>query len=227
MVAMTWLEQVKFDEKGLVPVIAQEATTGEVLMLAYANREAIEHTLSSGEAHYWSRSRGSLWRKGESSGNEQKVVELRLDCDGDTVLYRVRQSGPACHTMARSCSFRIESDGEVLEDGDSPGHVLDRVAAVVADRHDHPKEGSYTNYLFHAGLDKVLKKVGEESTEVVIAAKNDGDEELRSEIADLLYHLVVLARTRNLSLEAVWNELDERFGRKPRARGSHSERKST
>lgn len=214
---MSWLEDVQFDRNGLVPVIAQEATTGEVLMHAYANREALEHTARSGRAHYWSRSRQALWAKGETSGHVQDVVEIRLDCDGDAVLYRVLQTGPACHTLERSCFFRAESDGE-LEESPVPGDVLARVAAVVADRQENPREGSYTNYLFDAGLDKVLKKVGEEATEVVIAAKNEPTDALGSEIADLLYHLVVLLRVRNMPLAGVWKELDDRFGRSPRPR---------
>lgn len=219
---MSWLDRVNFDDNGLVPVVAQEATTGEVLMLAYANREALEHTVQSGRAHYWSRSRQSLWQKGETSGNVQEITEVRLDCDGDAILYRVYQTGPACHTGEAGCFYRAESGGNLVE-GRSAAHVLGRVDAVVAERKDAPKEGSYTNYLFDSGIDKILKKVGEEATEVVIAAKNGRHEELRSELSDLLYHLVVLARARNLPLEEVWKELDERFGRTPRPRTQRAE----
>lgn len=222
---MSWLDQVNFDGNGLIPVVAQEATTGEVLMLAYANRQALEHTVQSGRAHYWSRSRQSLWQKGETSGNVQEITEVRLDCDGDAVLYRVRQTGPACHTGEPGCFYRAESGGSLVEMR-SAAHVLGRVDAVVAERRQAPQEGSYTNYLFDAGIDKILKKVGEEATEVVIASKNEGEDELRSEIADLLYHLVVLARARNLPLEQVWNELDERFGRTPRPRTPRAESRS-
>ena len=219
---MSWLNQLMFDPDGLIPVVAQEASTGELLMLAYANREALEHTLRSGKAHYWSRSRKALWLKGETSGNVQEVTEVRIDCDGDAVLYRVRQTGPACHTLHHSCFFR-RFDGEELEDDGSPGHILARVDEVVADRMRNPKEGAYTTYLFEQGLDKILKKIGEESTEVVIAAKNGSADELRAETADLIFHLLVLLRARNLPLEEVWKEMDARFGRPPRERRPESD----
>jgi len=212
------MNQIRFDAAGLVPVVTQDARSGEILMLAYASREALEETLRSGYAHYWSRSRRSLWRKGETSGNVQEVVEVRIDCDGDTLLYRVRQSGPACHTGKGSCFYRaLDLDGETELDS-SPGHILDRVDEAIEARRAQPREGSYTNYLFDKGVDKILKKVGEEATEVVVAAKNEDPVELRAEVADLLYHLLVLLRERNLPLGAVWKELDERFGRPPRAR---------
>ena len=198
---MSWIEQVKFDGAGLVPVVAQEADTGEVLMLAYADREALERTAETREAHYHSRSRAELWRKGGTSGNTQAVVDIRVDCDGDAVLYRVRQTGPACHTGARSC---------FAQDGD-PRHILARVEAIVRDRFENRAEGAYTTYLFEQGVDKILKKIGEESTEVVIAAKNTGTAELRAETADLLFHLLVLLRARGLPLSEIWDELDARF----------------
>ena len=222
---MSWLEELRFDRDGLIPVVAQEAATGEVLMLAYATREALEKSLVTGRAHYWSRSRRELWAKGDTSGHVQEVVEVRADCDGDSVLYRVHQSGPACHTGSRSCFFRLVEEG-ALVDAELPGGVLDRVDRVIADRRKSPEEGSYTNYLFDQGLDKILKKVGEEATEVVIAAKNAGEAELGSEIADLLYHLLVLMRERNLPLRGVWKELDRRFGRAPRPRGHRDDRRS-
>jgi phosphoribosyl-AMP cyclohydrolase / phosphoribosyl-ATP pyrophosphohydrolase len=212
---MAWLDEIRFDADGLVPVIAQAAGTGEVLMFAYANREALESTDRTGQAHYWSRSRGTLWRKGETSGHLQEVVDVRVDCDGDAVLYRVRQTGPACHTGQRSCFFRLVREGELAE-AISAGHVLSRVEGIVAERMREPREGSYTSYLFSAGLDKILKKVGEEATEVVIAAKNGAADELRAEAADLVFHLLVLLCARNLPLDEVWNELEGRFGRAPR-----------
>ncbi|HEX6747791.1 MAG TPA: bifunctional phosphoribosyl-AMP cyclohydrolase/phosphoribosyl-ATP diphosphatase HisIE [Longimicrobium sp.] len=212
---MSWLDEVKFDDRGLVPVVAQDARTGEVLMLAWANADALRLTRETGRAHYWSRSRGELWKKGETSGNTQEVDEVRVDCDGDAVLYRVRQAGPACHTGERSCFFRAVADDELRDGGDSR-HVLARVEALVAARDAERPEGSYTTYLFAQGLDKILKKVGEEATETIIAAKNEGTEQLRSESADLLYHLLVLWRAKGLPLDELWDELDRRFGRAPR-----------
>jgi phosphoribosyl-ATP pyrophosphohydrolase/phosphoribosyl-AMP cyclohydrolase len=213
---MSWIDAVKFDERGLVAVVAQDARTGEVLMVAWANAEALRLTLESGRAHYWSRSRGELWKKGETSGNAQEIVDMRLDCDGDAVLYRVRQSGPACHTGARSC-FHRSVEGDDLAEADDARPVLARIEELVAARHAERPAGSYTTYLFAQGVDKILKKVGEEATETIIAAKNDAPDELRAESADLLYHLVVLWRARGLPLDELWGELDRRFGQAPRA----------
>jgi phosphoribosyl-ATP pyrophosphohydrolase/phosphoribosyl-AMP cyclohydrolase len=212
---MSWIDQVKLDDRGLVPVVAQDARTGEVLMLAWANADALRRTAETGRATYWSRSRGELWTKGETSGNAQAVEEVRVDCDGDAVLYRVRQAGPACHTGERSCFFRAV-DGDGLRQGDDPRHVLTRIEETVAAREAERPEGSYTTYLFAQGLDKVLKKVGEEAAETIIAAKNEGTEQLRAESADLVYHLMVLWRAKGLPLDELWAELDLRFGRKPR-----------
>ncbi len=218
---MSWLDQVGFDANGLVPVATQEAVTGEFLMLAWANREALEATAQTGRAHYWSRSRGELWEKGATSGHVQEVVELRLDCDGDTILYRVRQTGPACHTGQRSCFHRVLDDG-TLHEAKLSASILDRIEGVIESRRETPEEGSYTSYLIEQGLDKILKKVGEESTEVVIAAKNAGFDELRSESADLVFHLLVLLQERGIPLGDLLAELDERFGRAPRVRSGRA-----
>ena len=212
---MSWTDEVKFDERGLVPVVAQDARTGEVLMLAWANAEALRLTRETGRAHYWSRSRGELWKKGETSGNAQEIVDVRIDCDGDAILYRVRQTGPACHTGERSCFFRAVEDGALAPAAD-PRPVLERIDETVGARHAERPEGSYTTYLFEQGVDKILKKVGEEATETIIAAKNEGTDDLRAESADLLYHLLVLWRAKGLPLDEVWSELDRRFGAKPR-----------
>jgi phosphoribosyl-ATP pyrophosphohydrolase/phosphoribosyl-AMP cyclohydrolase len=209
---MDWLDELRFDSTGLIPVVAQDVATGEVLMVAYANRDALRHTLDTGLAHYYSRSRANLWQKGETSGNVQAVEEVRVDCDGDSILYRVRQTGPACHTLARSCFFRAVGDGALVAAG-TGGHVLERLEEIVAERDETRPEGSYTSYLFEKGVDKVLKKLGEETTEVVIAAKNEQPAELRGEVADLLFHLLVLLRTRRLPLAEVWAELESRFGK--------------
>ena len=213
---MTWTDGLKFDERGLVPIVAQDADTGEVLMLAWANAEALRLTAETGRAHYWSRSRGELWAKGETSGNTQAVVDVRVDCDADAVLYRVRQSGPACHTGERSCFYRV-AEGTELAAAPDPRPVLARVRDIVAERHATRPENSYTTYLFTAGVDKILKKVGEEATETIIAAKNGDAAELASETADLLFHLMVLWQERGLSFSDVYAELDRRFGAAPRA----------
>jgi phosphoribosyl-ATP pyrophosphohydrolase/phosphoribosyl-AMP cyclohydrolase len=212
---MSWLDEVRFDDRGLVPVVAQDARTGEVLMLAWANADALRLTRETGRAHYWSRSRGELWKKGETSGNAQEIDDVRVDCDGDAVLYRVRQTGPACHTGERSCFFRAV-DGDELKQGDDARPVLARIEEIIAARDAERPEGSYTTYLFAQGVDKILKKVGEEATETIIAAKNEGSEQLRAESADLIYHLLVLLRAKGLPLDELWTELDRRFGQAPR-----------
>jgi phosphoribosyl-ATP pyrophosphohydrolase/phosphoribosyl-AMP cyclohydrolase len=211
---MSWIDQITFDERGLVPVVAQDARTGEVLMLAWANREALEQTSRTGRATYWSRSRASLWVKGETSGHAQQVVDVRVDCDADAVLYRVRQAGPACHTGERSCFHRLGDDD--LSEAPDPRPMLARLEEIIERRERERPEGSYTTYLFAQGPDKILKKLGEETAETIIAAKNGDNAELRSESADLLFHLMVLWRARGLDADEVWDELDRRFGRAPR-----------
>ena len=198
--------EIRYDEQGLVPVVAQDAGTGEVLMLAYASREAVEKTLETGEAHYYSRSRGELWRKGATSGNTQKVVDVRLDCDGDALLYRVDPAGPACHTGERSCFFTsLASRG-----GDVPdlGRTLGRLAGTIAGRHREMPEGSYTAKLLERGTGYIAQKVGEEAVEVVVAALEG--ERLAEESADLLYHLLVLLEGQGVGAEEVARILDER-----------------
>ncbi len=206
-------EEIRFDERGLVPVIAQDANTGAVLTLAYANREALERTLSSGEAHYYSRSRGELWRKGSSSGNTQRVVEVRLDCDGDALLYRVEPRGPACHTGEESCFFTTLAGGEVGvgDDRDEDfGAVVARLAATIARRHREMPEGSYTAKLLGGGTERVAQKVGEEAVEVVVAALMS--ERLAEEAADLVYHLLVLLEERGVGIGEVAGVLRDRHG---------------
>jgi phosphoribosyl-ATP pyrophosphohydrolase/phosphoribosyl-AMP cyclohydrolase len=199
-------EEIRYDEGGLVPVVAQDADTGEVLMLAYASREAVERTVETGEAHYYSRSRGELWHKGSTSGNTQKVIEVRLDCDGDALLYRVEPAGPACHTGERSCFFTTLAGS----DGEAPnlGRTLTRLAGTIARRHQERPEGSYTAKLFERGAGYTAQKVGEEAVEVVVAAlEND---RLAEETADLLYHLLVLLEERGVGVGEVARVLDER-----------------
>jgi phosphoribosyl-ATP pyrophosphohydrolase/phosphoribosyl-AMP cyclohydrolase len=203
---------VEFDQNGLVPVVAQDVATGDVLTLAYANREALEKTLSSGEAHYYSRSRSELWRKGATSGNTQRVVEVRLDCDGDALLYRVEPRGPACHTGERICFYTtLEGEGVGSSDGEVGfGTMVERLAGTIAQRHREMPEGSYTARLIQQGTDRLAQKVGEEAVEVVVAAL--GDERLAEETADLVYHLLVLLEERGVGLEVVARVLHDRHG---------------
>ncbi len=210
-----WLSAVRFGPDGLVPVVAQESRSGDVLMVAYADREALERTLSTGFAHYYSRSRKTLWRKGETSGHEQRVAEIRLDCDGDTVLFRVDQTGPACHTGTRTCFSTVGQQGSgaagQLVTGEDPGgHLLTRLAATVAARATERPEGSYTVELLDRGIAKVSQKVGEEAVELVVAANAEDDARVAAESADLIYHLLVLLEARGITLDAVLRELENR-----------------
>lgn len=249
------MEMVKYNSDGLIPAITQDIRTDEVLMLAYMNEESLSKTIETGKAHYYSRSRRKLWLKGETSGHFQQVRSISVDCDGDTLLLKVEQSGAACHTGHRSCFFtRMDANelktGAVSEQGGeeqsmpmqneaaqcnaSPlqqdhatasqalpenggnaqntagAEVLQEVFDVISDRLAHPKEGSYTNYLFTKGLDKILKKIGEESCEVVIASKGGDSAEIRSEIADLFYHVMVLLVERGMTLQDIYGELKQR-----------------
>lgn len=196
---------VRFDERGLVPAIVQDARTREVLTLAYMNEESLRRTLEEGETWFWSRSRSELWHKGATSGNTQRVVEVRTDCDSDALVVLVEPRGPACHTGARSCFGSEEGEVEA-----NIGVVLEEVYGVVSERRREMPEGSYTTYLFEKGLNKILKKVGEESAETIIAAKDGDAEALKAETADLLYHLVVMLVERGLTLEDVGRELARR-----------------
>jgi phosphoribosyl-ATP pyrophosphohydrolase/phosphoribosyl-AMP cyclohydrolase len=206
-----WLSAVRFGADGLVPVVAQESRSGDVLMVAFANREALERSAGTGQAHYYSRSRAVLWRKGETSGHVQQIREIRIDCDGDTVLYRVEQTGPACHTGTRTCFSRAVAASGLAGAGEDPGgHLLTRLAATIARRADDRPQGSYTAKLLDLGVPKISQKVGEEAVEVVVAANSEDDERLASEAADLLYHLLVLLRARGVPLDAVWKELEHR-----------------
>ena len=177
-------------------------------MLAYMNRQSFEQTLKTGKMTYYSRSRRELWLKGETSGHYQYVKALSLDCDNDTILAKVKQVGAACHTGARSCFFKTLVQKEYRDT--NPLKVFEDVFAVILDRKEHPKEGSYTNYLFDKGLDKILKKIGEEATEIVIAAKNPNPEEIKYEISDFLYHMMVLMADRGISWEEIMEELANR-----------------
>lgn len=206
--AFTWAD-FKKNSDGMVPVVVQDYKTGEVLMVAYMNEEAYESTLSTGKMTYYSRSRQELWLKGATSGHYQYVKSLTADCDMDTILAKVSQVGAACHTGARSCFFNeiVKKD---YEEASNPLMVFEDVFNVIKDRKIHPKEGSYTNYLFDKGIDKILKKLGEEATEIVIAAKNPNANEVKYEISDFLYHMMVLMAEKDVTWEEITTELANR-----------------
>ncbi len=201
-------EDVRFDERGLVPAVVQDARTREVLTLAYMNEESLRRTLGEGQTWFWSRSRSELWHKGATSGNTQRVIEVRLDCDSDALVVLVEPRGPACHTGAVSCFKRDEVEKDAARIGD----VLEELYEVVEQRRREMPEGSYTTYLFEKGLNKILKKVGEEAAETIIAAKDEDAAALTAETADLVYHLMVLLVERGLPLEALAGELAHRRG---------------
>ncbi len=198
----------KLNSDGMVPVIVQDYRTDEVLMLAYMNEEAFTKTISSGKMTYYSRSRGELWMKGETSGHIQYVKSLTADCDYDTILAKVSQIGVACHTGKPSCFFHPIVRKEYVEK--NPLKVFEEVYAIILDRKANPKEGSYTTYLFDKGIDKILKKLGEESAETIIAAKNPNPEEIKYEISDYLYHLMVLMAEKGITWEDITQELSQR-----------------
>lgn len=201
-------EELKTNSEGLVPVIVQDYKTQEVLMLAYMNKAAYMHTLKSGRMTYYSRSRREQWIKGETSGHFQYVKEMKADCDKDTILAKVSQVGAACHTGNYSCFFNEIMKKEYSNT--NPLMVFESVLGVIKDRKVHPKEGSYTNYLFDKGIDKILKKLGEEATEIVIAAKNPNANEIKYEISDFLYHMMVLMVEKGVTWEEITEELDKR-----------------
>lgn len=231
-------EEIKFNEQGLVPAILQDVDSKEVLMLAYMNSESLQKTIETGKACFWSRSRQEQWLKGETSGNFQEVEEIRFDCDTDTLLLLVKPIGPACHTGEKSCFYRKLIDGKIEEfdslnekedlernannqkDGEDQLNVkeyqlnkavfLFKLYNVIAGRKKNPVEGSYTNYLFDKGVDKICKKVGEEAAEVIIGAKNGSTEEMVYEIGDLIYHLMVLMNLYEIPLTDILEELDSR-----------------
>lgn len=206
------IEEIKFDERGLVPVVVQDANTRQVLTLAYMNAESLRRTLETSETWFWSRSRSTLWHKGETSGHTQQVIDILLDCDSDALTVLVKPSGPACHTGEQSCFHNALQEAGSLHEGltdrkaDLGALLVDLYALVESRQRDRP-EGSYTTYLFDQGLDKILKKLAEESGETIIAAKNQDREALVAEASDLLYHLIVLMVERGLSLDQIRDEL--------------------
>lgn len=208
------LESIRWNSDGLIPAIVQDVETREVLMLAYMNKEALGRTLAEKKAWYYSRSRQSLWLKGETSGHTQEVVDLRFDCDQDALLLTVKQIGVACHENYFSC-FHYQPEGEEFKAIGTPnerpaipmGRTLELLADVIHSRNLERPEGAYTTYLFEKGIDKILKKVGEESAETIIAAKNASVEEIRYEASDLFYHVLVLLEERGVSLKDISEEL--------------------
>jgi phosphoribosyl-AMP cyclohydrolase / phosphoribosyl-ATP pyrophosphohydrolase len=200
----SFIDSIVYDEKGLVPAVVQDVETKEVLMLAYMNKEALKQTIETRKATYFSRSRQQLWEKGETSGNAQKVVGLSYDCDADTILLQVEQTGVACHTGEKSCFFNNVITPPKRED------ILLELYSLIQKRKEDQEDGSYTTYLFKSGLDKILKKVGEESSEVIIAAKNNDKQEIISETSDLVYHLLVLLADLNIEPSEIKKELAKR-----------------
>jgi phosphoribosyl-ATP pyrophosphohydrolase/phosphoribosyl-AMP cyclohydrolase len=200
---------LKFDSRGLIPAIVQDERTGQVLMLAYMNRESLEKTVETGTTWFYSRSRRRLWNKGETSGNFQRVKSIAFDCDGDTLLVVVEQEGVACHTGKPSCFF-TDINGENFDFIPVGENILEKIYEIAEERRKNPKEGSYTNYLLEKGIDKTLKKIGEEAAEVIIGAKNPGKEETIYEIADLLYHITVLMLQKGIKYEEIYRELRNR-----------------
>lgn len=224
MTELKALENMKWDENGLIPAIVQDAVSKDVLMMAYMNLESLKLTIESGETWFWSRSRQELWHKGATSGNTQQVKNLRYDCDADTILVLVEPKGPACHTGKYSCFFNeIGLDGKepiqrevqrTPSDSKNYFEILSVLESLIAERDAERPEGAYTTYLFEKGVDKILKKVGEEAAEVIIAAKNQDNEELRYEASDLIFHLMVLLRDAKLPLQDIMQELEHRHNKK-------------
>lgn len=206
-----WRSEIRWDERGLVPAVVQDAGTGQVLMLAYMNEASLAQTLASGETWFWSRSRGDLWHKGATSGHSQRLVDVRYDCDADALLLLVEPAGPACHTGQQSCFYRRLPEQVQGERPPVPAEVLPGLWAVIQDRKSRPRPGSYTCELLAAGLLRILKKVGEEAVEVLVAAQSEGDERLISELADLVYHVLVLLAVRDLTWLDVERELARRL----------------
>jgi phosphoribosyl-ATP pyrophosphohydrolase/phosphoribosyl-AMP cyclohydrolase len=209
-------DQFKFDEQGLLPAVVQDWLDGSVLMLGYMNQEAIARTLATKRVHFWSRSRRRLWEKGETSGHTLHVKDLFVDCDRDTILVKAQAVGPTCHTGERACFFlRLDEQGRI--DGhktqDAAGGILHAVLETIRDRRVHPQTGSYTTKLFEGGHDKILKKVAEEAGEVLLASKGGKREEIVYEIADLLFHTLMVLGYHEIALQDIFVELGKRFGK--------------
>ncbi len=208
------INELKFNENGLIPAILQDVDSNQVLMMAYMNKESIKKTIKTGKACFWSRSRQELWLKGETSGNYQLVEEIRIDCDKDTLLLKVKPEGPACHTGEKTCFYR-KSNGQEINDyleNDFTGKALflKELYNLIMERKEQLPEDSYTTYLFEKGIDKITKKIGEEAAEIIIASKNEDNQEIIYESADFIYHLLVLLVLNNISIEEIIEELINR-----------------
>ncbi len=203
---------MKFDDKGLIPAVVQDATTKDILMVGYMNEDTLKKTIETNRAVFWSRSRQTEWIKGETSGNYLYVKEILVDCDEDCLVIMAESAGPACHTGNRTCFYRKLKNGELtdIDATSSSSNILQRLMAVTLDRQKNPKEGSYTNYLFEKGENKILKKVGEEAAEVVIAGKNRDKDEISYEVADLMYHLTVMLADNDMTWDDIFEELEKR-----------------
>lgn len=204
------IDKVKFNEQGLIPAVIQEASTGKILMLAYMNKESLLKTLETNRTWFYSRSRNKLWNKGETSGNYQIVNAIDMDCDGDTLLIEVFQTGNACHTGETSCFHQNIFTADSCKDEDFREDILKELYGLILDRRNNPKENSYTSYLFEKGIDKIVKKIGEEASEIIIAAKNNNKDETIYEIADFVYHLLVLMVSKEISIDNIKMELIKR-----------------
>ncbi len=201
---------IKFDEKGLVSAVVQHAKTGEVLMVAYMNEETLDMTIKTKKATFWSRSRQEVWVKGETSGNYLNVTKILVDCDEDCLLIKAIPEGPACHTGKRTCFYRELENGEEIDLTEDLSYIVKEEQQTIIDRKKDPQAGSYTNYLFEKGDDKILKKVGEEAAEVVIAGKNRDKDEIKYEVADLMYHLSVMLVHNDMTWEDIYEEMKKR-----------------
>ncbi|MBC3795564.1 bifunctional phosphoribosyl-AMP cyclohydrolase/phosphoribosyl-ATP diphosphatase HisIE [Acetobacterium tundrae] len=202
------LTTIKYNDAGLVPAIVQDYNTRQVLMMAWMNEDSLKQSVETKKATFYSRSRQQLWVKGETSGNTQTIISIDYDCDGDTLLLQVIPAGPACHTGNTSCFYRNIMTDEKNDLGNID--ILPKLFALIADRKENPVEGSYTNYLFREGVDKIGKKIGEESAETIIAAKNNDPTELIYESSDLIYHLFVMLNNQGVDLESIFKELTNR-----------------
>jgi len=212
----TVVNQFKLDEHGLLPAVVQDWLDGSILMVGYMNQEAIAKTLAVKTVHFWSRSRQQLWEKGETSGHKLHVKELFIDCDRDTIVVKAQAAGPTCHTGERTCFYsKLDEQGRITDSvtSDAAGGILESVLRTIVDRRTHPQAGSYTTKLFEGGQDRILKKVAEEAGEVLLASKGGKKDEIVYEVADLLFHTLMVLGYHDVALQDIYQELGRRFGK--------------